>query len=274
MFSKCNSIKHSAITCSWRRLLTSGRNQELQEQMDLLQCQGKKKKSFYLQSTCQSCLVFFQPDINRVNFEQLMLKQFNLLETSRSISCQWETSTHCGLNLYPVFVWSCSTAAPPGLPHALLEGHSGLLLQHHGVGGPVREVHECGWKLCDAASKNPLRIFLFFFFVFCSNLIVSPLVWSDPRSSSWMWRTSCELPPTSPAASTSGRRQKWSSTTGNRGRNTRWGTGGRTKPRLHLWLPLSVVVFSPHLFCLAINDMLKCVCKAYDRRQISFLKSS
>lgn len=35
-----------------------------------------------------------------------------------------------------------SEAAAPGLPHARVEGHPGLLEQHHGVRPAVREVHE------------------------------------------------------------------------------------------------------------------------------------
>lgn len=133
-----------------------------------------------------------------------------------SSTWQWETSQDWGLKCVPsVSLCSCSTTAPPGLPHALLEGHAGLLLQHHGIGSPIREVHERRWRLCDTSC-------MFFFLLFSFPCItpaiwVCLLFWSYLRSSSWTWRTSCELPPTSPAALKSGRQQKWSWTTGNQG---------------------------------------------------------
>lgn len=61
---------------------------------------------------------------------------------------------------------SCSAAAPFGIPDAFLEGHTGLLLQHHGVGHPVREVHECEWRLL------LLKFSLKTLSLFCVNLLL------------------------------------------------------------------------------------------------------
>lgn len=41
-----------------------------------------------------------------------------------------------------------SSTAPSGFPDAFVERHPGLLLQHHGVSRPAREVHECRCASC------------------------------------------------------------------------------------------------------------------------------
>lgn len=63
-----------------------------------------------------------------------------------------------------------SAAAPFGFPDAFLEGYPGLLLQHHGVGRPVREVHECGWRL--VLLKFSLKTFCLCFVLICLSLLV------------------------------------------------------------------------------------------------------
>ena len=137
----------------------------------------------------------------------------------RNVKADYLTMTG-GLTV--VFVSPCSTAAPLGVPHAFLEGHSGLLRQHHGVRRPVREVHECRWTTADGSQLIRVRILSFpSVLTQCVCVCVQFMSWwltdaslTPHRSSSSMWRTFCAVPLTSPGSLRSGRQPRWSWTHG------------------------------------------------------------
>lgn len=131
-----------------------------------------------------------------------------------------------------------SEAAASGLPHALVERHTGLLLQHNGVCYSVREVHEREWFILYQRCRQwaVLSVYMptvdltlaqknsFLFFV------------HHTRSSSWTWRTSWGLLPISRASLRNGKRRRSTWTIGQCSIPV-WGN----VPELQMWCSDTVV---------------------------------